>query len=108
MTGFTAVGSFEGRAAVRFHAFRRFRESVLLASDARQILIDYWMGHENPDMSTRYGKQLVEDVKYRKQWSERVGLGFELPELSESEPELAVGCATCVTNSAEQTCGANT
>jgi hypothetical protein len=26
-------------------------------------LIDYWMGHENPDMSTRYGKQLVEDVK---------------------------------------------
>ena len=90
-----------GRTGVRFHAFRRFRESVLLASDARQILIDYWMGHENPDMSTRYGKQLVEDVKYRKQWAEKVGLGFELP------PEPGVNCATCATDSVEHVCVAN-
>jgi hypothetical protein len=65
-----------GRTRVRFNAFRRFRESVLLKSECRQILFDYWMGHENPDMSTRYGKQLVEDVKYRKLWAEQVGLGF--------------------------------
>ena len=37
------------------------------------------MGHENNDMSTRYGKQLLEDVEYRKEWAERVGLGFDLP-----------------------------
>ena len=60
--GFKTILKKMGRTGVRFHAFRRFRESVLLASDARQILIDYWMGHENPDMSTRYGKQLVEDA----------------------------------------------
>ena len=82
-----------GRTGVRFHAFRRFRESVLLASDARPILIDYWMGHENPAMSTRYGKQLVEEVNYRKQSAEKVGLGFRLPQVSELE--LGVSCATC-------------
>jgi integrase len=68
-----------GRAGVRFHAFRRFREAMLQKSEARQLLIDYWMGHENDDMSTRYGKQLLEDVQYRKEWAEKVGLGFELP-----------------------------
>jgi hypothetical protein len=86
---------------VRSNAFRRFRESVLLASDARQILIDYLMGHENPDMSTRYDKQLVEDVKYRKQWAEKVGLGFESPQVS--EPETGVNCATRATDS-RRTC----
>jgi hypothetical protein len=37
------------------------------------------MGHENDDMSTRYGKQLLEDVRYRKEWAEKIGLGFDLP-----------------------------
>lgn len=30
-------------------------------------------------MSTRYGKQLVQDSDYRKEWAEKVGLGFQLP-----------------------------
>jgi integrase len=94
-----------GRTHVRFNAFRRFRESVLLRSDCRQILIDYWMGHDNPDMSARYGRQLVEDVKYRKEWAEKVGLGFELPKGSKAQSN--VSCATCATNSAGQACGAN-
>jgi hypothetical protein len=55
-------------------------------------------------MSTRYGKQLVEDVNYRKQWAERVGLGFQLPQVSELE--LGVSCVTCATNSVEQVCSA--
>jgi integrase len=101
--GFKTVLKKMERTGVRFHAFRRFRESVLLASEARQILIDYWMGHENPDMSTRYGRQLVADVNYRKQWAEKVGLGFELPQVPESG--LSVNCATCATSTAEQVCG---
>jgi hypothetical protein len=36
-----------------FHCFWRFRESVLQMSDARNLLIDYWMGHENRDMGAR-------------------------------------------------------
>ena len=68
-----------GRERVRFHAFRRFREATLQRSEVRQILIDFWMGHENSDMLSRYGKQLTEDVEFRQQWAEKVGLGFQLP-----------------------------
>jgi integrase len=91
-----------GRNRVRFHAFRRFREATLQRSEVRQILIDYWMGHENADMSSRYGKQLTEDAEFRHQWAEKVGLGFELPQASESFSGL--NCATCATNSVAHEC----
>jgi integrase len=64
-----------------FHCFRRFRESMLQMSDARNLLIDYWMGHENREMGTRYAKQLIENIEWRKEWAEKVGLGFKLPSL---------------------------
>lgn len=69
-----------------FHCFRRFREAVLQKSDARVLLVDFWMGHENRDMGTRYAKQLVEDIAWRKQWSEKIGLGFNL-----TSPKPGVG-----------------
>jgi hypothetical protein len=37
--GFKTILKKMGRTGVRLHAFRLFRESVLLASDARQILM---------------------------------------------------------------------
>jgi len=77
--GLESVLKKMGRTGVRFHAFRRFREATLQKSEGRRLLIDYWMGHENDEMSTRYGKQLLEDVKYRKEWAEKVGLGFDPP-----------------------------
>jgi integrase len=89
-----------GRSRVRFHAFRRFREATLQRSEVRQILIDYWMGHENADMSSRYGKQLTEDVEFRQQWAQKVGLGFGL--LQASESVSALNCATRATNSVAQ------
>jgi hypothetical protein len=54
---------------------------------------------------SRYGKQLVEDVKYRKRWAEKVGLGFELPQALETE--FDVNCATCATNPDGHDCTAN-
>ena len=68
-----------GEAGTLFNVFRRFREVVLQRSDARQILIDYWMGHSNASMGDRYGRQLVEDIEYRQEQIKKVGLGFELP-----------------------------
>jgi hypothetical protein len=62
----------------------------------RQILIDFWMGHENADMSSRYGEQLTEDSEFRQQWAEEVGLGFNL------EPASNPNCATRATNSVAQ------
>jgi integrase len=67
-----------------FHCFRRFRESVLQMSDARNLLVDYWMGHENREMGTRCAKQLFENIQWRKEWAEKVGLGFKLPTLESS------------------------
>lgn len=61
-------------AGTRFNVFRRFREALLQRSEARQILIDYGMGHSNPSMGDRYGKQLVEDVEYRQEQAKKVGL----------------------------------
>jgi len=66
-------------AGTRFNVFRRFREAVLQRSEARQILIDYWMGHSNPSMGDRYGRQLVEEVEYRQEQARKVGPGFDLP-----------------------------
>jgi hypothetical protein len=37
------------------------------------------MGHTDREISSRYGKQLIEDVPFRQQWAEKVGLGFTLP-----------------------------
>jgi integrase len=68
-----------------FHFLRRFRESVLQMSEARALLVDYWMGHENREMGTRYAKQLVENVEWRKEWAEKIGLGFKLTSL---QPEV--------------------
>jgi integrase len=69
----------KGQVGTRFNIFRRFREAVLQRSDARQILIDYWMGHSSASMGDRYGRQLVEDIEYRQDQVKKVGLGFELP-----------------------------
>jgi integrase len=60
-----------------FHSLRRFRESVLQRSDCRNLLINAWMGHRDPEMSSRYGKQLLQDVAFRKQWAVKVGTGWE-------------------------------
>jgi len=67
--------------------FRRFREAVLQASDCRELLIDYWMGHSNGEMSSRYARQLVENRHFRAGWTEKIGLGFEIPQDFISEPD---------------------
>jgi hypothetical protein len=52
-------------------------------ADAHELPIDFWLGHDNPDTSSRYAKQLTEDIEFGQEWTRKVGLGFELPELSE-------------------------
>ena len=38
------------------------------------------------NMGTRYAKQLIENIEWRKEWAEKVGLGFKLP-----SPPLGIG-----------------
>jgi hypothetical protein len=56
-------------------------------SEARSLLIDYWMGHANGEMSGCYGKQLLDNVQWRRECAAKVGLGFTLP-TEEEQPLL--------------------
>jgi hypothetical protein len=43
------------------------------------LLIDFWMGHANREMSGRYGKQLLDNAQWRQDCAAKVGIGFTLP-----------------------------
>jgi hypothetical protein len=38
----------------------------------------FWIGHANKDVTDRYAEQLKEDVEFRQEWAEKIGLGFVL------------------------------
>lgn len=63
---------------VGFHAFRRFRTSILRKARAPEDLIGLWLGHAGLSVTDSYARQLREDVAFRQEWAERCGLGFEL------------------------------
>lgn len=62
---------------VGFHAFRRFRLTWLRKNGAPKDLERFWMGHAPQEVGDLYSK-LKEDVAFRQEWAERIGLGFEL------------------------------
>jgi hypothetical protein len=63
-----------------FHAFRRFRFAILRKAGVPESLIKLWMGHSQ-NLIDLYAAQLRYDETYRREWSEKAGLGFELGEL---------------------------
>jgi integrase len=60
------------------HAFRRFRLTWLRKNNVPRDLERFWMGHADEEIGDIYSK-LKEDLKFRKEVTEKVGLGFELP-----------------------------
>ena len=66
------------------HAFRRFRATWLRKQRAPEDLIRFWLGHANKSVTDDYSK-LKEDVPFRKQVAEQVGIGFELPTVENNE-----------------------
>ena len=67
-----------------FHCFRRFRTSQLRKHRVPWDLEKFWIGHANKDITDKYAEQLKEDVEYRRDWVERVGLGFVVPRVPQS------------------------
>jgi hypothetical protein len=43
---------------------------------------------QRSDVSSRYAKQLTEDVQFRQEWTEKVGLGFDLSEVFDPGRDL--------------------
>jgi len=73
-----------------FHTFRRFRASQLRRFRVPWDLEKLWMGHANKDVTDKYAEQLEDDVEYRREWVEKVGLGFELgPKCGTNGPKSA-------------------
>jgi integrase len=58
-----------------FHAFRRFRVTQLRKNRVPEDLIRFWLGHANRTVTDGYSR-LKEDVQFRREWAERVGVGF--------------------------------
>jgi integrase len=68
-----------------FHAFRRYRITLLRELGVPEDLIRYAVGHSGRGITDRYSK-LGENVELRREWSRRAGLGFAIPELYKVPP----------------------
>jgi len=60
------------------HAFRRFRITHLRKKGVPEDFVHFWLGHAGKSVTDHYSK-LKDDLEFRKEVTDRVGLGFELP-----------------------------
>jgi integrase len=61
-----------------FHAFRRFRVTLLRKQRVPEDLIRFWTGHADESVTDGYSKMKSDD-EFRKLTAEQAGLGFSLP-----------------------------
>lgn len=72
------LGRLHDAKKIGFHAFRRFRTEVLRRARAPKDLERSWLGHGTKDVTDLYAEDLKNDSAGRREWAERVGLGFSL------------------------------
>ena len=73
---------------------------TVIESRTPEDLIRFWLGHADETVTDGYSK-LREDVQYRKEGAEQIGLGFELsvskadvvPDVPTSQPAAATANA---------------
>jgi integrase len=58
------------------HQFRRFRTETLRKARVPEDLIGLWLGHAPKSVTDLYANGLQHDRAWRREWCERVGLGF--------------------------------
>jgi integrase len=65
-----------------YHSCRRFRVTHLRSCQMPEDILEYWIGHGGGvrTITDRYSK-LAQNTTLRKEWAEKAGIGFELPEL---------------------------
>ena len=61
---------------VGFHAFRRFRTAALRRARVPEDLIKLWLGHPKNTVTDFYAGGLSKDLAWRREWCDRVELGF--------------------------------
>lgn len=70
-----------------FHSLRRFRVTVLRASGCPESIIQAEIGHARVSITDLYDKS-ARNVAVRREWAEKVGLGFELRAESVTQAEV--------------------
>jgi len=60
------------------HAFRRFRAENLRRAGVPEDLIKWWLGHSKKTVTDLYAGGLSKDLAWRREWCDRVGLGFSM------------------------------
>ncbi len=65
------------RPKLGFHAFRRFRVTHLRKNMVPEDLIKFWIGHTPKTVTDEYSK-VKNDVNFRREVADKVGLGFDL------------------------------
>jgi integrase len=65
-------------AGVGLHAFRRFRTETLRRARVPEDLIGLWFGHAPHSVTDLYAGGLQNDRAWRREWCDRVGLGFPM------------------------------
>ena len=65
-------------AGVGLHAFRRFRTEKLRPARVPEDLIGLWLGHAPHSVTDLYAGGLQNDRVWRREWCDRVGLGFSI------------------------------
>jgi integrase len=73
----TAQKYLEKQKLPGFHSFRRFRATTLRANQVPEDITRYWLGHSAGSITDRYSK-LGLDQQVRREWADKVGLGFQL------------------------------
>ena len=78
---------------IGFHAFRRFRTETLRRARVPEDLVKLWLGHSKKSVTDLYAGGLQNDIAWRQEWAERVGLGFSLNGLHGLQNVVAVEAA---------------
>jgi integrase len=63
---------------IGLHSFRRFRTETLRRARVPEDLTTLWLGHSKKTVTDFYASGLQKDAAWRREWCDRVGLGFSL------------------------------
>jgi integrase len=80
---------------VGFHAFRRFRTSLIRKAKVPGDVERLWLGHASRSVTDDYARQLREDLRFRQEWTERTGLGFSMTSTIDVLPCSTTHVTTC-------------
>jgi integrase len=82
--------SLHAIAPVGLHAFRRFRTEVLRKAGCPEDLIRLWLGHAGASITDAYALGLRDDINWRRQWCERVGVGLQMGDMGDKTDQAVI------------------